>query len=441
MTDLKLGLWGRLGSRSGAGPVTPAAVILAGAIAAWSLQFGGTGPRTAPTKVMTGDAVADGLPTGWTYVGLYTVQTNSNASAPLEGWDTNGRVISTNHSNVIIRDNLVRTLAANPSNVNGISISTSAAISNVLVEYNEIEGFTSDKIQNGIACHASAALSGITIRGNKIRHTRDDSIKGRGANLLIELNHCSRGGWGAPLAHWDCIDVTNPGGTFTVQDNFCDVTATANMFGRTSSITWAMCPSGGIVRRNIMGFGAATLDTTSAPAFYAAYSSGAEGQNGITSINAGVTVENNVIDYAILALWPTTRKGIISPSTANFRLSTGLAISETWSTTDNVPDAFTFADVTGAALSTLITSDNITLTGLTANSQVHVLLPNGTSYSLNNGGQWLVSGAIAFSVPVGAGGTATLRLRLTSAATPATASSIAVTAGGTVTDTWTVTTA
>ncbi len=420
----------------GGGPALPAAVILAGAELAWNLQFGGTGPRAAPNKTMTGNAVADGLPSGWTYNGSYTVQTNSAASLPLEGWDTNGRVIAINHSNATVRDNLVRTLAANPAASNGVSISTSAAISNVTVEYNEVEGFTSDKIQVGINCHATAVLTDIFIRGNKIRHTRDDSIKGRGSNLLIARNLCQRGGWNNPPSHWDCIDVTNPGGAFTVEDNFCDVTADPLMYGRTSSLALAMCQFGGTVRRNIFGFGAETLDNAAVAALCALYSAGAEGQNGISSLNSGIAVQNNVFEFALAALWPTVRKGITTLSSSNYRLSTGAAIAETWTDTDNVPDAFAFADVTGAAASTLITSNNISFTGLTAGSQVYVLLPAGVSCSVNNGAAWIIAGATSFALP----SNTTLRLRQTSSATSGGVVSILVTAGG-VTSTWSVTTA
>jgi hypothetical protein len=420
-----------------AGVALPAAVIAAGAQAGWNLQFSKAGPRVAATKIVGTDT----LPTGWALSGSYAIATNSNSSLPLVGWDLNGRTININHSNVTVADCTNITNAGNPSAGNGINISTSASISNVVVEYNWVDGLTSEKIQVGIACHGTATLTNITIRGNRIGYTRDDQIKGRGANLLVELNYLEYGAYKNPPAHWDSIDITNPGGTITVQDNFCNVTPLAETYGRTSSITLSQCPAGGVVRRNIMGFGAAVLDNLSNPAFYAFYSAGAEGQTGIASQTAGVTVENNVMEWGLAAMWPTVRKGIISPSTANYRLSTGAAISETWSTTDNVPDAFAFTDVVGAVASTLITSDNITLTGLTPNSQVYVLLPNGTSYSLNNGGVWSTAGANAIAVSVGAGGTATLRLRQTSSATPGGVVSILVTAGGTITDTWTVTTA
>jgi hypothetical protein len=95
---------------------------------------------------------------------------------------------------------------------------------------------------------------------------------------------------------------------------------------------------------------------------------------------------------------------------------------------DTVPDAFSFTDVTGAAVSTVTTSNSITISGITGATAVSAT--NGATFSIN-GGAYGTSGTISNGQ--------TLRIRLTSSAIPSTVVSTTVTVGG-VTDSWSVTT-
>ncbi len=96
---------------------------------------------------------------------------------------------------------------------------------------------------------------------------------------------------------------------------------------------------------------------------------------------------------------------------------------------DTVPDAFTFVDQTGVALSSTITSAPITVTGITAASAISV-----------SGGQYDINGSGLFtSVPGMVNVGDTVRARHTSSASYSTQTNTVVNIGG-VTDTFTSTT-
>ena len=108
-------------------------------------------------------------------------------------------------------------------------------------------------------------------------------------------------------------------------------------------------------------------------------------------------------------------------------------VSDAWTVRtldDTVPDAFSFTDQSGVARATAVTSNTLTISGLTGAAPVTVS-GSGTPQVSLNGGDWVTSGAISNGQ--------TLSVRLTSAPTYSTARSAQVTVGG-VSDTWTVTT-
>lgn len=96
---------------------------------------------------------------------------------------------------------------------------------------------------------------------------------------------------------------------------------------------------------------------------------------------------------------------------------------------DTTPNAFTFADVTGANPSTLTTATAITISGI--NTTTPVSVSGGGAQISINGGAWTTSGNITNGQ--------TLAVRLTSSASFSTAANTTVTVGG-VTDAWSVTT-
>jgi hypothetical protein len=95
---------------------------------------------------------------------------------------------------------------------------------------------------------------------------------------------------------------------------------------------------------------------------------------------------------------------------------------------DSTPDAFSFTDVTGAALSTIVESNTITVAGINVAATLTV---SGGEYSINGGGY----ASASTTVVVGN----TVKVRGTSSALNSTAVNVTLTIGG-VSDTFTITT-
>jgi hypothetical protein len=95
---------------------------------------------------------------------------------------------------------------------------------------------------------------------------------------------------------------------------------------------------------------------------------------------------------------------------------------------DTTPDAFSFTDVTGSALSSTITSNAITVAGITASATITV---TGGEYRINDGAYTSDAGTVSVDDTVNA--------RLTSSGSNSTAVNCTVTIGG-VADTFTSTT-
>ena len=95
---------------------------------------------------------------------------------------------------------------------------------------------------------------------------------------------------------------------------------------------------------------------------------------------------------------------------------------------DDIPDAFTFTDVTGATVSTQYTSNTITVTGIDTASAISI---TGGTYSINGGGYTASAGSVVNGDQVS--------VRTTSSGSFSTAVNAALTIGG-VSDTYTVTT-
>lgn len=96
--------------------------------------------------------------------------------------------------------------------------------------------------------------------------------------------------------------------------------------------------------------------------------------------------------------------------------------------TDTTPNQFTFTDVTSAALSTIYTSNTVTITGI--NSAAAISITGGT-YSINSGSYTGSSGTITNNQ--------TVTVRGTASGSNATAVNVVLTVGG-VSDTYTITT-
>ena len=103
----------------------------------------------------------------------------------------------------------------------------------------------------------------------------------------------------------------------------------------------------------------------------------------------------------------------------------------TSSGSDVTPDPFTFTDVTNAALSTLYTSNAITVAGVTASVPIAIFVTGGT-YNINGGAFTPSSGTVVLGDVV--------LVRATSSSSPSTNIDTVLSIGG-VTDTFSITTA
>lgn len=120
-------------------------------------------------------------------------------------------------------------------------------------------------------------------------------------------------------------------------------------------------------------------------------------------------------------------------STVNVVLNIG-GVTDTYSITtvaaaDTVPDAFTFTDATNVAVSTVSTSNSVTITGINAAAPINV---TGGQYEKNLSGTWTGTAGTAVSGD-------TVKVRGTSSASNSTAVNVVLDVGG-VTDTYTITT-
>lgn len=130
--------------------------------------------------------------------------------------------------------------------------------------------------------------------------------------------------------------------------------------------------------------------------------------------------------------------GFVVRATNLAGLTTDQVCTLTLNNVDEVVDAFAFTDQTEVALSTLLTSNTITISGLatTVGGSPVVLEVPGTITGAEwnkNGTGWNAAGSTTFK------NSDTLQLRMTSAALDNTQTSATVNIGG-VTDTWTITT-
>lgn len=96
---------------------------------------------------------------------------------------------------------------------------------------------------------------------------------------------------------------------------------------------------------------------------------------------------------------------------------------------DTTPDAFAFTDVTGATVSTVYTSNTITVSGINASTAITI---TGGTYSINGAAYTSSAGNVVLGD--------TVSVRATSSGSNSTAVNVALTIGG-VSDTYTVTTA
>ena len=188
-------------------------------------------------------------------------------------------------------------------------------------------------MQAAIAEHASTYHSGLLIKGNWLRGVADDTIQINSSASVIEDNRIGIGGWNARSAHWDATQIQNPLGTdgpIIVRGNYIDATpgvpgvsptpaSVGKSYGRTSTLLSVRCEYGVHYVENIFGGeGALMNDETGFPMIYAAYLNWATNDR---------RINNNVFEWGTALAFPTNIF-TIAEWTNNFRLSTGLAVSQ-----------------------------------------------------------------------------------------------------------------
>jgi hypothetical protein len=149
-------------------------------------------------------------------------------------------------------------------------------------------------------------------------------------------------------------------------------------------------------------------------------------------INGGSWVTSGTIaDGQTLEVRLTSNAAFSAMNSATVTVGT---VSDQWDVTtvaqDAAPDAFSFTDQLDVALNALITSNSVTITGITGSVSVSVSGAGSPQVRIN-GGAWVTSGSIASGE--------TLEVRLTSANVDSTIRSATVTVG-TGSDQWDVTT-
>lgn len=144
--------------------------------------------------------------------------------------------------------------------------------------------------------------------------------------------------------------------------------------------------------------------------------------NGDISFTTDLPAQGVSTTYEIFAQLPTNIGGSGSYIATNDTFTVERQV------VDNIPDQFTFTDVTGAALSTTQTSNEITISGVQVSAAVSI---TGGNYSKN--------GAAYTNVNTTAANGDTFRVRHTSSGSFSTATNTTLTIGG-VSDTYTSTT-
>lgn len=166
----------------------------------------------------------------------------------------------------------------------------------------------------------------------------------------------------------------------------------------------------------------------------------------VAGINAASSISVTGGEYQINGgAWTSTAGTVTNGQTVKVRHTTSASnstatnttltiggVSDTFTTTtaasDTTPDAFTFTDVIGQALSTVVESNAITVAGINAAAAISVV---GGEYQIN-GGSWT---SAAGTVTNGQ----TVKVRHTTSASNSTATNTTLTIGG-VSDTFTTTT-
>lgn len=233
------------------------------------------------------------------------------------GWNLKGRAgyIEITRAGWTVQDCLVgpSKTSAGTLNADNYAIKTSNTLashtdgdanSNVIIEYCTLTGYDegTDAYYNSAHVSSTVDVTGVIVRRNRLMLSPQDNIMARGNDWLVEYNHGTIGGMGAPAAHYDFLQILQ-GNRLIVRRNYIDMTPSLTpndlSYGRTNAVRLEAFVSGQtvndcVVERNYI-VGSDVLDSNGDPHFSIFMSTGTGGGG------AG-TVDGNQFNYNAVAL-------------------------------------------------------------------------------------------------------------------------------------------
>ncbi len=251
---------------------------------------------------------------------------------------------------------------------------------------------------------------------------------GGGADTLSDLSCAAGQGVQYDGAAWHCADgaddkVSRTGDTMSGPlsvpvPSAGDHAATKSYVDNAVTASWPSCTTGQLAVKTAGGWGCADMPEAGAAA--------ACTLDGVTKNDGESHVFYTAASHADCATIAQSRQcndGLFGGSASYNRAAC--------TSDDGTPNAFSFTDQTGVAVSTQVTSNTVTISGINVSAGVSVSGQGSPQVSIN-GGAWVTSGTITNGQ--------SLRVRLTSASSGSTTHAATVTVGG-LSDNWTVATA
>lgn len=302
----------------------PAVVVSLGIEDVYDLP-GNVGYRSTPIKIPSSAALAAAYPGGeatWDATNFRVILAGTftpgvTPRRTFSGWDLKAvkGYIEITRAGWTVSDNYVGPSATAGGVLNsdnyGIKTSntlashtSSDANSNVIIEYNTCTGYdeVTDAYYNSAHIASTADVTGVIVRRNRVMLSPQDSIFPRGNDWIVEYNHATISGVGAPAAHGDFLQILR-GNNLIVRRNYIDQTPSlppsVTSYGRTNAVRLEAFESGQTVNDARVEYnyvpGSDVLDVNGDPQF-AIFTSTATGGGG-----AG-TVSGNQFNFNAVAL-------------------------------------------------------------------------------------------------------------------------------------------
>jgi hypothetical protein len=267
---------------SGSG-VYPAVVVSLGIEAVYDLQTSGTGPRISPTKIPGVDALPTGASYDTTNHRVILEGTYVGRRRTFSGWCMRcvNAYIEVTQPGWTISDNYLGASKDSSGNLNvfnyGLKLSGGNSIdgdanSNVIIEYNEYDGYDSGTraYYGTAAIGMSSKVKGWKALNNRLKNMGGDGITGRGDNVEVAWNYITVGGKKVG-AHYDTLQFYD-GDALHYHHNFTDQFPEANSHGRTNAPRLEAFPSNTAVTNALIEYNyipnGEVLDGDGSPQWY-----------------------------------------------------------------------------------------------------------------------------------------------------------------------------